>query len=59
MKAENNESVLDKQMDDICEGLRLAIDNEVDTLRREGMPIYVARNGNVVDLQNADSNEPE
>ncbi|MCA9249910.1 MAG: hypothetical protein R3E58_18065 [Phycisphaerae bacterium] len=59
MKAENNESVLDKQMDDICEGLRLAIDNEVDTLRREGMPIYVAQNGNIVDLQSTESNKSE
>ena len=59
MKAENNESVLDKQMDDNCEGLRLAIDNEVDTLRREGMPIYVAQNGNIVDLQSTESNKSE
>ena len=45
------EQVLDKQLDDICEGLREAVDREVETLQREGFPIYVSDNGRVVDLQ--------
>lgn len=43
--------VLDKQLDEICEGLREAVDREVDTLQRKGLPIYVAENGSVVDDQ--------
>lgn len=46
-----DELALDKQLDEICEGFREAIDREVETLEREGLPIYVAENGRVVDLQ--------
>ncbi len=45
------ERALDKQLDEICDGLREAVDREVETLQREGLPIYVAENGRVVDLQ--------
>ena len=45
------ERALDKQLDEICEGFRAAVDSEVKTLQREGSPIYVAENGSVVDLQ--------
>jgi len=45
------EKVLDRQLDEICEGFREAIDREVEALRRDGFPIYVAENGTVVDLQ--------
>ena len=48
-KTEN--ALLDKHMDDICEGFKEAIDREVETLRREGFPIYVSDDGKVVDLQ--------
>ncbi len=46
-----NEALLEKRLDDICDGLREAIDREVETLRREGLPIYVSDNGQVIDLQ--------
>ncbi len=42
---------LDKQLDEICEGFREAIDHEVERRWREGLPIYVEENGRVVDLQ--------
>jgi len=41
---ETEERVLDKQLDEICDGFR-----EVETLQREGLPIYVVENGRVVD----------
>ncbi len=44
-------ALLKKRLDDICEGLREAIDREVARLHREGLPIYVSDNGKVVDLQ--------
>ena len=49
--SKTEERALDKQLDEICDGFREAIDREVETLRREGLPIYVADNGRVVDLQ--------
>lgn len=48
---EADELALDKQLDEICEGFREAIDREVETLRREGLPIYVADDDRIVDLQ--------
>jgi len=45
------DALLDKRMDDICEGFKEAIDREVQRLRREGLPIYVSDNGRVIDLQ--------
>ena len=47
----NDEALLDRQMDEICEGLVEAVDLEVEALLREGFPIYVAENGKIVDLQ--------
>lgn len=47
----SNDEFLDRESDAICEGLRVAVDREVAILRREGLPIYVAENGRVVDLQ--------
>ncbi len=49
-----DEALLDREMDNICDGLREAIDREVKQLRYEGMPIYVSENGKVVDLQEAE-----
>lgn len=45
------DTLLDKRLDDICAGLTEAIDREVERRRREGLPIYVAENGKVIDLQ--------
>lgn len=42
---------VEKRLTQMAEGLTEAIDREVETLRREGLPIYVAQNGKVVDLQ--------
>ncbi len=52
------DALLDKQINDICEGLTQAIDREVERARREGLPVYVAENGKVVDLQVAASTRP-
>jgi biotin operon repressor len=49
--SKTEERALDRQLDEICDGFREAIDREVETLQREGLPIYVADNGRVVDLQ--------
>lgn len=46
-----NNALLEKRLDDICAGLIEAIEREVETLRREGLPIYVSENGKIVDLQ--------
>ncbi len=48
---ETEEQIHDKQLDAICDGLREAVDREVEMLQREGLPIYVSDNGRVVDLQ--------
>jgi predicted transcriptional regulator len=53
----DNDSVLDKRLDDLCDGIREAIDREVERRRREGLPIYVNDNGRVVDLQEQTSHE--
>ena len=45
------DALLDKQLDDICEGFAEGIDREVERRRREGLPIYVAKDGKVIDLQ--------
>lgn len=45
------DALLDKRLDEICEGFTEAIDREVERRRREGLPIYVAVNGKVIDLQ--------
>ena len=50
-RSKAEETALDRQLDEICEGFREAIDREVRTLEREGLPIYVAENGRVVDLR--------
>ncbi len=47
----HSETILDKRLDDLCEGFREAIDHEVERRRREGLPIYVSDNGRVIDLQ--------
>ena len=51
------DALLDKRLDDICEGFAEAIDREVERRRREGLPIYVSEDGKVVDLQAAGSNK--
>lgn len=56
MKSEDE--ILDKELDEICEGFREAIDREVEGLRRDGFPIYVAENGTVVDLQTSAPIDP-
>ena len=53
------DALLDKRLDDICEGFAEAIDREVERRRREGLPIYVGENGKVVDLQATALNEPD
>ena len=59
MQHDKTEDVLlDKRLDDICEGFTEAIDREVEALQREGLPIYVGENGKGVDLQAAASTEP-
>jgi len=55
-KAED--ALLDKRLDDICEGFTEAIEREVEALQREGLPIYVGENGKIADLQAAASTEP-
>ena len=45
---QEEEQALDKQLDDIREGMREAFQREVETLRREGLPIYVAENGRIL-----------
>ena len=55
---EAEDATLDKELDGICEGFREAIDREVETLRREGQPIFVAENGRVVNLQERESSRP-
>ena len=52
------DALLDKRLDDICEGFAEAIDREVNRRRREGLPIYVGENGKIVDVQTKPSNEP-
>jgi len=54
---ETERALLDKRMDDICEGLVEAIDREVEILRREGFPIYVSDNGQVIDLQQTEESQ--
>ncbi len=53
------DTLLDKRLDDICEGFTEAIEREVEALQREGLPIYVAENGKVVDLQAPAPTEPD
>ena len=48
---QTSEAHLRKRVEDISEGLREAIDREVETLQRGGFPIYVSDNGRVIDLQ--------
>ena len=48
---QTEERVLDEQLDEICKGLREGVDREVETLQREGFPIYISDNGRIVDLQ--------
>lgn len=42
---------LQKRLEAISEGLKEGIRREVQRLRELGLPIYVVRNGKVVDLQ--------
>jgi len=50
-ETEEERMALDKELEEICEGMKEAIDREVETLGREGWPIFVVENGRVVDLQ--------
>ena len=50
-QGKSEEQALDRQLDEICDGFCEAVDREVETLQREGLPIYVADNGRIVDLQ--------
>lgn len=54
-KADVDPAFLRQRLRDMAEGLIEAIDIEVETLRREGLPIYVYRDGKVVDLQQEES----
>jgi hypothetical protein len=48
--------LIDQRLRDMAEGVTEAIDQEVELLRRERLPIYVSDNGKVVDLQQVESN---
>lgn len=41
----------DLALDKICEGFLEAIDCEIETLRWEGLPIYVSDGDRIIDLQ--------
>ena len=41
---------LERRLDQIAEGLREGIRREVERLRKAGLPIYVAEDGKIVDL---------
>jgi hypothetical protein len=45
------DALLDERLDEICQGFTQAIDREIERRQRDGLPIYVAENGNVIDLQ--------
>jgi len=53
-----DDALLEKRLDDICEGFREAIDHEVETLHREGFPIYVEEDGQVFDLRPSERRNP-
>ena len=44
-QGKTEEQALDRQLDEICDSFREAVGREVETLQREGLPIYVADNG--------------
>ena len=46
---------VDHQLRTMADGLTEAMRREVETLRREGLPILVSDNGKVVDLQETES----
>jgi len=48
---------LDGRVRDMVDGLTEAIDREVERRRREGLPIHVAENGRVVNLQRDEQSE--
>lgn len=48
-------SFVEEQLRKMANGLTEAMRREVETLRREGLPIYVSDNGKVVDLQQDNS----
>lgn len=50
---------LRKRLDDISEGLKEGIRREIKHLEEQGLPIYVAENGKVVDLQKAPRQQPD
>ncbi len=50
---------LEQRLREMRDGLTEAIDREVETLRREGLPIYVSDNGKVRDLQQAERALPK
>ena len=52
-KDTNDDALLAKRLDDICQGLTEAIDREVDRRRRQGLPIHVSENGKVINLNPA------
>lgn len=48
-------SFIEDRLRDMAEGLKEAIEREVERRRREGLPIHVYKDGRIVDLQE----EPE
>ena len=47
--SESDREFLRRRLDAICEGLKEGVRREVARLRREGLPVYVVEDGNVVD----------
>lgn len=45
---------IEDQLRKMADGLAEAMRREVETLRREGLPILVSDNGKVVDLRNSE-----
>ena len=48
-KPNNDAEILANRLEQIEEGLREAIRREVARLRQQGLPVYVAENGRVVE----------
>lgn len=47
-RSEIDREFLRRRLDAICEGLKEGVRREVARLRREGLPVYVIEDGNVV-----------
>ncbi len=48
-RSDTDRAFLRRRLDAICEGLKEGVRREVARLRREGLPVFVIEDGNVVD----------